>query len=104
MLYVVALALAPLSLVQAASAGGIVVLAVGGGRLTQAERVGVGAALAGLLLLALSLGSHPHAAQGSSTAVVAWIAGSRRRRRGRCGRLPRRRRARHGSRGALCRR
>jgi hypothetical protein len=52
-LYVTSLKLAPLSLVQAASAGGIGVLALGGGRLRPAERVGVGAALGGLLLLGL---------------------------------------------------
>src|SRR5207248_754246 len=44
-LYVVALRLAPLSLVQAASAGGIAVLALGG-RLRRSERLGVGFALA----------------------------------------------------------
>jgi hypothetical protein len=75
-LYVVALRLAPLSLVQAASAGGIAVLAVGGGRLRPQERVGVGAAVAGLVLLALSLGSHPAAGRATSTAVMAWLAGS----------------------------
>jgi hypothetical protein len=75
-LYVVALRLAPLSLVQAASAGGIAVLAVGGGRLRPQERVGVGSAVAGLVLLALSLGSHPAAGRATSTAVMAWLAGS----------------------------
>ena len=75
-LYVIALALAPLSLVQAASAGGIVVLAVGGPRLTQAERVGVMASLAGLLLLAISLGSHPHSTHGSAAAVIVWMVAS----------------------------
>jgi len=75
-LYVVALRLAPLSLVQAASAGGIAVLAIGGGRLRAQERVGVGAAVAGLVLLALSLGSHPAAGRATSTVVVAWFAGS----------------------------
>jgi hypothetical protein len=72
-LYVVALRIAPLSLVQAASAGGIGVLAIGGGRLRPAERVGIGAALTGLLLLSLSLGSHPAAGRGSATAVAAWM-------------------------------
>jgi hypothetical protein len=52
-LYVAALALAPLSLVQAASAGGIAVLAIGGPRLTRAERVGVATSLGGLVLLGL---------------------------------------------------
>ena len=66
MLYVAALALAPLSLVQAASAGGIAVLAIGGPRLTQAERVGVAASLGGLVLLGLSLGSHQHSTHGNA--------------------------------------
>jgi hypothetical protein len=72
-LYVVALRLAPLSLVQAASAGGIGVLALGGGRLRSAERIGVGTALAGLLLLGLSLGSHPPSNRGTVGAVVLWL-------------------------------
>ena len=75
-LYVTALALAPLSLVQAASAGGIVVLAIGGPRLTRSERVGVGAAVGGLLLLALSLGSHPPSTHGSSARVIVWMLAS----------------------------
>jgi hypothetical protein len=57
---VTALRLAPLSLVQAASAGGIGVLALlvdraGAHRLTRFERAGVAAALAGLALLGVSL-------------------------------------------------
>jgi hypothetical protein len=75
-LYVVALRLAPLSLVQAAAAGGIGVLALGAGRLQRAERLGVGAALAGLLLLGLSLGAHQPSGRGSATAVIAWMAAS----------------------------
>ncbi|MEP6813361.1 MAG: hypothetical protein ABI990_10260 [Actinomycetota bacterium] len=75
-LYVAALRLAPLSLVQAASAGGIAVLAVGGGRLLPRERIGVGAAVLGLVLLALSLGAHPAAGRATSLAVIAWFAGS----------------------------
>jgi hypothetical protein len=71
--YVEALRLAPLSLVQAASAGGIGVLALGAGRLRPAERVGVGAALAGLLLLGLSLGSHHPSNRGTVGAVVLWL-------------------------------
>jgi hypothetical protein len=74
--YVVALRLAPLSLVQAASAGGIAVLAVGTGGLRPAERLGVGAAVAGLALLALSLGAQPASGRASSGAVAAWLAGS----------------------------
>jgi hypothetical protein len=75
-LYVVALRFAPLSLVQAASAGGIGVLALGGGRLRPAERFGVGAALAGLLLLGLSLGSHAPSDRGTVGAVVLWLVAS----------------------------
>jgi hypothetical protein len=75
-LYVGALRLAPLSLVQAASAGGIGVLALGGGRLRPAERVGVGAALAGLLLLGMSLGSHPPSSRGTVEAVALWLVAS----------------------------
>jgi hypothetical protein len=75
-LYVGALRLAPLSLVQAAAAGGIGILALGGGRLRPAERVGVGAALGGLLLLGLSLGSHPPSDRGTVSAVVLWLAAS----------------------------
>ncbi|HEX5247163.1 MAG TPA: hypothetical protein VFW41_08520 [Gaiellaceae bacterium] len=75
-LYVVALRLAPLSLVQAASAGGIGVLAIGGGRLRRLERIGVGAALGGLVLLALSVGSHPPTAHGGVAPVAIWVAAS----------------------------
>jgi hypothetical protein len=72
-LYVVALRLAPLSLVQACAAGGVGVLAVGIGRLARSERLGVGAAFAGLVLLGLSLHAHSAGGHGSSTAVAAWI-------------------------------
>jgi hypothetical protein len=75
-LYVAALRFAPLSLVQAASAGGIGVLALGLGRLRPSERVGVGAALGGLALLGVSLGAHPTSAHGSATAVAVWVAAS----------------------------
>jgi hypothetical protein len=74
-LYVVALRLAPLSLVQAASAGGVGVLALGG-RLTLGERFGVGAALGGLLLLGLSVGGHPPTGHGDAVAVGAWVGAS----------------------------
>jgi hypothetical protein len=76
LLYLAALALAPLSLVQAASAGGIVVLAIGGPRLTRAERVGVFCALGGLLLLALSLTSHTPSTHGTAAAVIVWTLAS----------------------------
>ena len=71
-LYVVALRLAPLSLVQAASAGGIGVLAIGM-RLHRAERLGVAAALGGLALLALSVGSHASTGRGTVGGVVLWV-------------------------------
>jgi hypothetical protein len=74
-LYVAGLKLAPLSLVQAASAGGVGVLALGG-RLRATERIGVGAALGGLVLLGLSIPSHPPTGHGSAVAVVAWVGGS----------------------------
>jgi hypothetical protein len=74
-LYVVALRLAPLSLVQAAAAGGIGVLALGG-RLHRSERIGVGAALAGLALLGISLGAHQPTGRGSTAAVIVWMAAS----------------------------
>lgn len=72
-LYVVALRIAPLSLVQAAAAAGIAVLAVGGGRLLGHERVGVALALVGLVLLALSLGSHTASTHGSALWVAVWM-------------------------------
>jgi hypothetical protein len=75
-LYVVALKIAPLSLVQAASAGGIGVLALGSARLNAAERIGVGAALGGLLLLALSLGGHADTRHGTASVVAAWMIAS----------------------------
>ncbi|MES1246271.1 MAG: hypothetical protein ABUS54_01195 [Actinomycetota bacterium] len=73
-LYVVALRLAPLSLVQAAAAGGVAVLAVGLGRLSGRELAGVGAACAGLALLGLSLGSHTSTRHGHAPAVALWMA------------------------------
>jgi hypothetical protein len=75
-LYVAALRLAPLSLVQAASAGGIAVLALGVGRLRPGERVGVGAAIAGLVLLGLTVGAHAQTGRGSAAAVTAWVVAS----------------------------
>jgi hypothetical protein len=72
-LYVAALALAPLSLVQACAAGGIGVLAVGVGRLTRPEWIGVVAAFGGLALLGLSLGSHTGGTHGDWPAVAVWM-------------------------------
>jgi hypothetical protein len=75
-LYVAALKVAPLSIVQAASAGGIGVLALGSARLEAREQIGVGAALGGLLLLAASLGAHAETGHGVAPAVAAWLAAS----------------------------
>jgi hypothetical protein len=78
--YVVALKLAPLSLVQAASAGGIGVLALLVARTTHAplarrELWGVIAAMAGLVLLGLSLrGTTDTGNRGSTFAVALWVA------------------------------
>jgi hypothetical protein len=79
-LYVGALALAPLSLVQAASAGGIGLLALLVERtsrttLIRRDRFGVGAAVVGLALLGISLaGSTAGGRQASTAFVVVWIA------------------------------
>jgi hypothetical protein len=82
-LYVAALSLGTLSLVQAASAGGIGILALlvwrlGGVRLSGREWSGVGLAIAGLVLLAVSLAgsrtTHPFAAHASWGGVAAWMA------------------------------
>jgi hypothetical protein len=54
-LYVVALMLAPLSLVQACAAGGLAILAALTGVRTRAERWAVAMSIAGLVLLAVSL-------------------------------------------------
>jgi len=76
-LYVAALALAPLSIVQAVSAGGIGVLALlVPERLTRAERAGVAVALAGLVLLAVSLRGSTSGSHGAALAVVLWLAAS----------------------------
>jgi hypothetical protein len=76
-LYVAALALAPLSLVQAAAAGGIAVLAALVGRLSRRERIAVVVAIAGLFLLGLSLvGVSAPSSHGSWPAVAAWMGAS----------------------------
>jgi hypothetical protein len=80
--YVVALRLAPLSLVQAVSASGIAVLAVLSvhghpGRLGRREQLAVLAALVGLVLLALSLvGSTPVSHPPDAIPTVIWLAAS----------------------------
>jgi hypothetical protein len=82
-LYVVALRLAPLSLVQAVAAGGIGLLAVlvqrsTAVRLERREWAGVSCAVAGLALLGLSLagGGGGGGRHGSAAAVGVWIAAS----------------------------
>lgn len=73
-LYVGALALAPLSIVQAASAGGIGVLALlVPERLTRIERAGVAVAIAGLLVLAISLGGSTAGKHAASSHVAVWL-------------------------------
>jgi hypothetical protein len=76
-LYVAALALAPLSLVQATSAGGIGLLALLASRqarLTAWERSGVAVAVAGLALLGVSLGGRTTSASaGQWEDVAVWI-------------------------------
>jgi hypothetical protein len=75
--YVAALALAPISLVQAASAGGIAILAGLVGNLSRRERAAVAIAVAGLVLLGLSL-VHVHvpSGHGSWVAVSVWMGAS----------------------------
>ena len=82
LLFVLALALAPLSLVQATAAGGIGILAVmvshyTGVPLTRLEQVGVLVSVVGLFMLAISLaGAHGQGGKGSYAAIGAWIGGS----------------------------
>ena len=59
-LYVIALTLAPLSLVQACAAGGLAVLAALAGVRSRKERLAVATSIAGLVLLAVSLAGCPH--------------------------------------------
>jgi drug/metabolite transporter (DMT)-like permease len=79
LVWVAALALAPLSLVQAVSASGIAVLAalsVRGdpSKLSTRERLAVGIALLGLILLALSLvGARPASHAPHGIGVVVWL-------------------------------
>jgi drug/metabolite transporter (DMT)-like permease len=76
-LYVGALALAPLSLVQATSAGGVGILALlVPERLTQTEKAGVVVAIGGLALLGASLGSSTGGSRGDPLAVALWLGGS----------------------------
>jgi len=82
-LYVAALALAPLSLVQAVSAGGIGVLALlvrraTGIRLSGRESAGTALAVGGLALLGASLAGRSAGGSSSSSwvAIVVWISAS----------------------------
>ena len=80
-LYIAALRLAPLSLVQATSAGGVGLLTLlvrfGGGRLSRPERVAVVASVGGLLLLGLSLSAGAgHAVPASWAVPLGWVLAS----------------------------
>jgi hypothetical protein len=81
-MYVAALALAPLALVQSVAAGGVGVLAIGSARmarrrLSRAERVGAGLSVAGLLCLGVSLiGGSVRSVPGSPLAIAAWLGGT----------------------------
>jgi hypothetical protein len=80
LIYVVALRLAPLALVQAVVASGVAVLAFASAhghpsRLAQRERYAVVLALAGLIMLALSLvGVEPSDHHPAVLAIVVWLA------------------------------
>jgi uncharacterized membrane protein len=77
--YVLALRLAPLSLVQSVSAGGLGLLAIfaqraSGERLPRREWFGVGMAIAGLVFLSVSLAdASTHAKHGSWLALATWF-------------------------------
>ncbi len=78
-MYVAALALAPLALVQSVAAGGIGILAVasarlGHRRLTGRESLGAGVSVAGLLILSLSLiDGADQSASGSLVEIGLWL-------------------------------
>jgi drug/metabolite transporter (DMT)-like permease len=81
-LYVVALALAPLSLVQATAAGGIGILAIMVSRithvpLTRYEQIGAAVSVVGLALLGISLfSSHGEGSGATSAWVGIWLGAS----------------------------
>jgi hypothetical protein len=81
-LYVAALALAPLALVQSVAAAGIGILAVASARLarrrlTKRESLGAGASVTGLLFLSLSLiGGGDQSAPGSLVEIGLWLGGT----------------------------
>jgi len=79
LLYVAALRLAPLALVQSVAAGGIGILAVASARigrraLSGSERVGAGISVAGLLFLSLSLvGGVQQGTRGGLLEIGLWL-------------------------------
>jgi hypothetical protein len=81
-LYVLALALAPLTLVQSLAAGGIGILAfvsarMSGRRLPRTEVVGVVVSMVGLVALAVSLaGGSGEGSGGSTVEIVLWLGGT----------------------------
>ena len=81
-LYVVAVALAPLALVQSVAAGGIGILALLVARTTRTrlqtrERLGVGVAVGGLVLLAVSLaGGSDRGGGGAWYGIALWLGAS----------------------------
>lgn len=76
-LYVVALTLAPLSLVQASAAGGLAVLAALTGVRSRRERLAVATSIAGLVLLAISLaGDIAPSKHGSLEDAAIWMLAS----------------------------
>ena len=81
-LYVTALALAPLALVQSVAAGGIGILAVASARLShrrlsRRESVGAAVSVAGLLFLALSLiEGGDQSSPGSLVEIGLWLGGT----------------------------
>ena len=82
LLFVLALGLAPLSLVQATAAGGIGILAVMVSSytavpLSRVEQAGVLVSIVGLCMLGISLaGAHGQGGRGTFVAVGAWLGGS----------------------------
>ena len=83
LLYALALALAPIELVQSIVAGGIGLLAyfsvrLAGGRLSARRTAGVALSVLGLVALAVSLadGSGGEGHSGSTLAVLVWLAGT----------------------------
>jgi hypothetical protein len=81
-LYVVALALAPLALVQSVGAGGIGVLAFASARLahrrmTRRETIGAAVSVLGLVLLSISLiNGGSGGGSGSLVEITVWLAGT----------------------------